>query len=339
MNSRLKSVLKFLFFFGLGIFLIWISVRNLSEKDKTEIANSLRQANYNWLFLSVLIGAFSNIIRAIRWKMLLAPLNHFPKTSNTFFGVMVGYFANYAFPRLGEISRCGILTRYEKIPFEQSLGTVIVERIVDVLCFFLIAGIVFLIQFQTMFSYLKENFFEKIVVRFSGNSMLLILCLCCFIFIVIMFFVLRKKMSALLGAKAKKIIAGFTNGLRTIARVKSPFWFVFHSLFIWLCYYIMFYVCFFSLPETGNVNFNAVITSFLLGTVMVMVTPGGIGAYPLAVQGVLVFYLVSSNTGYALGWLAWICQFVSNVAFGALSLFLLPLLNKEKNASHSSIPF
>lgn len=337
MNSRLKSILKFLFFFGLGIFLIWFSVRNLTEKDKTEIGNSLKQANYFWLLLSVLIGAFSNVIRAIRWKMLLAPLNHHPKTSNTFFAVMVGYLANYAFPRLGEISRCGILTRYEKIPFEQALGTVIVERIVDVLCFLLIAGIVFLVQFETMFNFMNENLFSKISEKFSGNSTLLVASVACLIIATVLFFILRKKISAALGGKAKKIIDGFTNGLKTIAQVKSPFWFVFHSLFIWLCYYVMFYVCFFSLPETGGVKFDAVITAFLLGTVMVMVTPGGIGAYPLAVQGVLVFYLVSSNIGYALGWLAWLCQFVSNVAFGTLSLFLLPVMNKEKNASDAKI--
>jgi glycosyltransferase 2 family protein len=334
MNKKVSAVLRFLLFFGLGVFLIWLSVRNLTQKDIDEITVSLNKANYGWLIAAILIGAISNISRAMRWKQLMEPLGHHPKLSNTFFAVMVGYFANYALPRLGEVSRCGILTKYENVPFAESLGTVIVERIVDVLCLLVVILIVFLIQFDTIWAYLNENFIPGINEKLGNANGLLLIGIAFFVFASGLF-VLRKKIFGLMGSKLKKIVTGFADGIKSISKLKSPALFVFHSVFIWVCYYFMLHVSFLSIPETSNLGADAVSTAFILGTIMVAVTPGGIGAYPIAIQGVLLLYAVSGNIGYAVGWLAWLCQFVSNVFFGSLSLILLPVLNKDGNENKS----
>lgn len=332
MNKNVKAAIRFIIFFGLGIFLIWLSVKNLTQKDIDEIKASLNRANYTWLFVAVIIGAISNVSRAMRWKQLLQPLNQNPKLSNTFFAVMVGYFANYAVPRLGEVTRCGILARYDKVPFAESLGTVIVERIIDVICFLLFVAIVFLIQFETIWGYLKENFLPGMNGKQDGSG-ILVFVLIAVVATGVLVFVFRKKILSLFGDKVKKMITGFVDGIKAIAKVKSPALFIAHSVFIWLCYYVMLHVTFWSITETSSLGVDAVATAFILGTVMIMVTPGGIGAYPIAIQGVLTMYAVNTNVGYAVGWLAWLCQFVSNVFFGALSLILLPLLNKENNAA------
>lgn len=330
MNKKFSAALRFTIFFGLGIFLIWLSVKNLTQKDIDEIKSSLGRANYFWLVVAVLIGALSNVSRAMRWKQLLEPLNHNPKLSNTFFAVMVGYFANYALPRLGEVTRCGILARYDKVPFAESLGTVIVERIVDVICFFVAVGIVFLVQFDTIWGYLNDNFLPGMSKK-ESNSKTLLFAIGAFVVVAIGAFVYRKLIMQLMGEKILAVLTKFTNGIKSIAKLKSPLVFIAHSVFIWLCYYVMLHVSFWSISETSSLGFEAVATAFILGTLMVMVTPGGIGAYPIAIQGVLSLYAVNANIGYAVGWLAWLCQFVSNVFFGALSLILLPLLNKDND--------
>ena len=330
MNKQVSNILKFLLFLGIGIFLIWLSVQNLTEENKKQIYDALHHADYTWIVISIFVGMLSHVSRAIRWKMLLAPLGHNPKTSNTFFAVMVGYFGNYAIPRLGEVSRCGILTRYEKIPFAESFGTVIVERIVDVICFFILVIIVLLVQFNKISSYLSENLFPAFSEKISNSSTLLFILLGAGIVFLILFFVFRNKIKG----KLKNLISGFTEGLKTIRKLKSSWLFILHSLFIWFIYYAMLHLCFLCLGETKNLSFGAAITTLLVATLTVMVTPGGLGAYPIAVASILSIYGVEADTvGIAIGWLVWLSQFVAIVFFGLLSLVLLPILNKNSDGT------
>ena len=144
-NNRVATFIKFLLFLGLGIVIIWLSLHGLTPDEKTQILHSFRIADYNWVILTISMGIFSHFLRALRWKLFFEPMGYNPSLKNTFFAVMVGYFANMAFPRLGEVTRCGILTRYEKIPFNKSFGTVITERTIDMIIFILL----FIILSQT----------------------------------------------------------------------------------------------------------------------------------------------------------------------------------------------
>ena len=138
MKDKILNTAKFLFFLGIGIGLIWLVVKDLTEKDKEEIYKSFREANYWWIIVTILLGFLSNVSRAIRWKMLMKPLGHSPRLDNTVYAIFIGYMANYALPRLGEVTRCGILNRYDKVPMNELLGTVLAERAIDMLCLILI---------------------------------------------------------------------------------------------------------------------------------------------------------------------------------------------------------
>jgi len=243
---------------------------------------------------------------------------------------MVGYFANYAIPRLGEVSRCGILTRYEKIPFAEAFGTVIVERIIDVVCFLILVVIVLLVQFSTISFYLTEKLWPSLSEKISNSGTLLFILLGLGIVFLILFFVFRNKIKG----KMKNLMIGFIEGLKTIRKLKSPWLFIFHSVFIWFIYYAMLHLCFFCLDETKNLGFSCAITTLLVATLTVMVTPGGLGAYPIAVASILSIYAINADTiGIAIGWLVWLSQFVAIVFFGLLSLVLLPILNKDTDGT------
>ena len=331
MSKKVSTLLKFLLFFGIGILLIWLSVRGFTEKDKTDFYDAFHRADYTWIILSIVVGMFSHLIRAIRWKMLMEPIGYKPKTSNAFFAVMVAYLANYAIPRLGEVSRCEVLRRYEKIPFAESFGTVIVERIVDTLCFFILVVLVFFLQFDQIWHYLNDRFFPGLSQKFDNYRTLFYIIAAISGFGLLLLIILRRRIFGMMNEKTRKLWNGFKEGLSAIKRLRSPWLFVFHSFFIWFIYYAMLHLCFLCLGETSDLGVRCALTTLLFGTLTVIVTPGGLGAYPLAVGALLFFiYGVDESVGKAVGWLVWSSQFIAIVIFGSVSLVLLPILNKEK---------
>ena len=148
MKKQTNNILKFICFLGLGVLLVWLTVKDITKQQQEDILVSIQKANYSFIGLSFLVGIFSHYVRAVRWKILLAPLGYQPKTSNTFFAVMVGYLVNLAVPRLGEVSRCGMLNSYEKIPFTEGFGSVIAERALDLVCLVLIFFITLFLEFD-----------------------------------------------------------------------------------------------------------------------------------------------------------------------------------------------
>jgi len=161
------TILKFVIFLGLGILIIWLSLKDLTEVEKHEIVKAFRTANYNWVILGIVIGIGSHIVRALRWMMFMKPMGYNPSLKNSFYAVMIGYLANLAFPRLGEVTRCGILTKYEKIPFNRSLGTVITERAIDMLIFFSLFALMIVTQIGTIRGYLDDTIYPKLVEKFG----------------------------------------------------------------------------------------------------------------------------------------------------------------------------
>jgi uncharacterized protein (TIRG00374 family) len=333
LNKKLLGTLKILLFFGLGIFLVWLSVRGFTKEQWASIYKAVREADYFWVIISLVFGVLAHLSRAIRWKMLLEPLGHHPRVMNTFCGVAIGYMANYAFPRLGEVTRCGALTRYEKIPFEESFGTVIAERIIDVITMLLIFVFTLLLEFNEIYGQVNIMIFHPAAEKFgklSQNKPLFYGLIAIAVIGAIALFVLRKKIGSLVTGKMSKVLHGFAEGLRSVRKVKKPWLFIAHSLFIWLMYYAMVHVMFNSFAETSHLGVKAALAVLMFGTFGVIFTPGGIGAYPLIVTQVLLsLYMVPEEMGTAFGWVAWTSQFVLILLLGVLSMVLLPLANRD----------
>jgi uncharacterized protein (TIRG00374 family) len=326
------NILKILFFLGLGILLIWLALRKTTEEELANIKISLLNADYFWISLSIVITGLSHFFRALRWKLLLDPLGYKPKTSNTFFAVMVGYLANFAIHRMGEVTRCGLLTTYEKVPFTTGFGSVISERALDVVCLLLIFFTALGIEFDRISGIANDLVFNTVSEKFHAlmqKQTFVIIAGVSLLVIAIAFFYFRKKIQALFSTKAKGIFIGIWNGLISIKNVNKPFLFILHTVLIWTMYVLQVYVCFFAFPETANLSIMVAVVIVVFGSLGVMATPGGTGAYQLIVIQILTsIYLISYTSSFAFAWAVWTSQFVFIVFTGFLSLILLALLNK-----------
>ena len=332
LRSKLVTFIKFVFFLGLGIFIIWLSIRNLTSTERGEIIHSIRIANYNWVFLAIVLGILSHVLRTLRWMIFFEPMGYHPSFKNTFYAVMVGYFANMAFPRLGEVTRCGILAKYEKIPFNKSFGTVVTERALDMIIFILLFMLMVFTQIGTLHDYLDKNVYPGLQGKFIHpfSNPIILLSLAGFLAIVIiLFFILRKKIvNSKLWHKILNLVFGFWEGFKSLSQIRKPVLFVFYSIAIWLLYFLMVYICFFCFASTSYLTPGAGLSSLVLGSIGIMITPGGIGLYPAIIQETLLLYGLSRTTGLALGWIAWTAQTVMILIVGTFSLVMLSF-NRE----------
>jgi glycosyltransferase 2 family protein len=343
LNPKLKNVIRFTIFLGIGIFFIWIFLRNLTPDQKKEIINSMSNANYWWIGLAIPLGILSHYVRAIRWKMLIETMGYKPSNSNMFFAVITGYFANLALPRLGEVSRCTVLTKYEDVPFQKSFGTVITERALDFILFVFLFFLNLALQAGRLSGYINENVYKplqaKLHLSYNLSGSILIITIAFIVVFGIIFLVFRKKIIAnKFYLKIKEIVLGLVEGMKSLLNVSNLWLFGFYTFSIWALYLLMAYIVFFSIPDTSNLGFGAGFAVLVFGSVGFMVVQGGIGLYPAIVAETLVLYGVASVKGYALGWLIWTSQNITIVLVGIVSLILLPLLNNRKNVEVRSNP-
>jgi uncharacterized protein (TIRG00374 family) len=332
LRSQFLTLIKFVFFLGLGILIIWLSIRNLTLAEKDEIIHSFRIANYNWVFLAIILGILSHVFRTLRWMIFFEPMGYHPSFKITFYAVMVGYFANMAFPRLGEVTRCGILAKYEKIPFNKSFGTVVTERALDLIIFFLLFLLTIFTQIGTLHDYLNNHVYPGLQGKFIhpfSNPLFLIGIAGVFALVILLFILFRKKIiNSKFYHKIVSLVHGFWEGFKSLSQIRKPVLFVFYSLAIWFLYFMMVYVCFFCFASTSTLSPGAGLSSLVLGTIGIMITPGGIGLYPAIIQETLLLYGLSRATGLALGWISWTAQTAMIFIVGSLSLILLTFNKK-----------
>ncbi len=331
MLKKLKAVFQYLFFLGLGIFLIWWSLKGLTTTDIQQISTALSKGNFTLIIPSLLIMLVGHWLRALRWRLIMEPLGYAPSKLNTFFAVMVGYLANQAVPRLGEVLKCSTLTKYEKIPLDKLLGTVILERTVDTICL-LIVFVLALATQPNLYQNILQTFFEK---QDSGNShtffTLLIVASVLAILAIVLFIVFSKKKTTGLVAKVKNISVHIWQGFIAIKSLKRPWLFIFQSLAIWFIYALSVYVGFMMLQETQQYGMAEALTVLSAGTLAMAATPGGIGAYAFLVQKTMFIYHLNGGVGLALGWILWLMQVFVVLTIGGLSLLGLPIYNRKKN--------
>ena len=333
MQKRLISLLKFGVFFGLGIFLVWWSVHKLSDKDYAEFINALKTANYYLLIPVFFILIASHLSRAVRWKILMNAMGYNPRLSNTFSAVMVGYLANFAFPRLGEVLKCTILGKYEKVPPDKLVGTILVERAVDLISFLIIIIISLLTQAKVVGAFAKEKLDTYF---FSQNKEIAIIKLIGVILIIlaaifILKFIFKKYLHIKLVQRIKNIFIGIKVGLLSVRNLQNKWLFILHSIFIWACYLGGTYIGFFAIKETSVLPLLAAFPVLVFGTVATMITPGGIGLYPVFLMEAMLLYKVPESFGTANGWLQWSAQFIITLVVGFICLLILPYINKPKN--------
>ncbi len=343
MNPKLKNVIRFTVFLGIGIFFIWIFLRNLTPDQKKEIFNSMGNANYWWIALAIPLGILSHYARAMRWKMLIETMGYKPGNTNMFFAVITGYFANLALPRLGEVSRCTVLTKYENVPFNKSFGTVITERALDFIIFVILFFVNLALQAERLSGYIDEKIYKPLQAKFhityNLTGTLTILMVVFAVVCTLIFLIFRKQILAnKIYLKIKEVILGFVEGMKSLIKVRNLWLFGFYTFSIWALYLLMAYIVFFSIPASSGVGLDAGLAVLVFGSVGFMVVQGGIGLYPAIVAETLVLYGVASAQGYALGWLIWTSQNLTIVLVGIISLVLLPLLNNHKNVEVSVNP-
>jgi len=334
-RTLLKTV-NFFFFLALGLLLLYLAFRDANLKDLVE---DLKKANYFWIILSLFFALIGYASRAYRWRLLIEPLNYKPSFKNVFHALMFGYFANLAFPRIGEISRCAALTKSDKIPMDSLIGTVLIERAIDVVVLLSLLLVIFVAKIESFGLFIKENLFiplyQKVIhtVDFSIYYWIGILVLVGGSVFLIYFF--RKKFKRVkIVIKIRKLIRGVVSGVKTVTKMRSRSVFLLHTVIIWIMYFLMTYVAVFSIPATQSLTpIDGLFLLVIGGLGMSAPVQGGIGAFHWIISSGLTLYGISKTDGLVLATILHESQVVMVLVLGiiaVITLFLIPR-SKSKN--------
>ncbi len=316
-KSTVFQFLKVIFFLGIGAFSIWWFLQKLNSEQKHEIVLSFGRAKYGWLVLSMFVGLISHYIRALRWNMLIHPLGYKPAVKDAFASVASAYIGNFIIPRFGEVLRCYVLKRTSGVPLTALLGTVIVERVIDMLIF-LILFILGLYVFLRQLTGVATGYLSDFLGGFTSGKIIILLGVGLIIVAILIFmYVFRGKLSTkpVIG-KIFSFLRTFRDGLFSLLRIKKWPLFILYTILIWICYLMMTWLCFMALEETMHLSLVAAFASLTFGTIGIIVVQGGIGVYPAIVAETLVIFGISTSIGYAIGWITWFAQTVILLLMG-----------------------
>lgn len=299
------------------------------DQDLKHIKSILtNDVNYFWIVVSLLLGLLSHVSRTIRWNLMIEALGRKPRMLNTFLAVMVGYLMNLALPRMGEISRCGVLSRYEKISFSKLVGTVVLERLIDVIMLLLLLLLTVITQFGQVLEFLHNN--PEVNNKLQKVIYSPVLIGSIFLFLLILLLSRHKIRQSSLVKKVMGFVGQFVEGFRSIRKMNKKGAFIFHSVFIWVLYYLMLYCVFFSFGFTSHLPALAGLTVFVLGSFgMVAPVQGGIGAWHFMVIEGLALYGVDRADGKVFALLAHGSTTIMLIVLGLISLLLLPFVNER----------
>lgn len=299
----------------LGVFLVWYSLAKISIPV---LLGYFKNADYFWVGLGVFLGILSHLSRAYRWKFMIEPMGYNLRFPNSIMAVFTTYLINYTIPRAGEVSRATILTNYEGVPFEKGFGTIIAERVADLLVMLCIISITLVLEFDIIYDFLYTNI---------DPTKLILLGLVA-LAILIIGYQLFKKSNHPFVLKIKTLLSGLIEGVSSILKMKKKWAFLAHTLFIWIMYVLMFYVTSFSLAETSQLPFSAILLGFISASFSIAATNGGIGSYPLAIFAAFSIFGVPEDPSIAFGWIMWTSQTLMVILLGGLSLLFLPIYNR-----------
>lgn len=336
MKKPVVTILQYVFFLGLGILFVWLSVRQINQQQWEEIKGALQSSRKGLIIPVCVMLLLSHYSRALRWRILMEPMGYQPSIFNTFAAVMIGYLVNAGVPRLGEVVKCTILARYEKVRADRLVGTIVMERAVDVVCLFVVFVSALIFQGEIIGDYVSSllgSFFQNktgnisfIKIIFTTGGFLL--------FLLFLYLILKRFGHIDAIGKIKNITKGILHGLQSIRFIKHKGWFLFHTLLIWFLYLGSTVIGIYALQETAHLGIGGGLTTLAVGSVGMVLTPGGIGAYPLLVSKLMGLYGLNEATiGNALGWLLWTVQTIIIVFGGLLFTALFSFYNKNKKPS------
>jgi len=344
----LKRTVQFFVFLGLAVLFSWLSIKGFiadpekMEKFKNSVIAVFNLKSLFFVFLSMVCGVVAHYFRALRNILLIEPLGYQVRKSTAFYSVMTCYLGNLAFPRLGEVLRCTFLQRYDKVPFQKSLGTVVVERVFDLLIFALLFILIIFLNKELLVDLrINENsditLGESLYEKWSALWKMKYIILCILIGLVALFMVFRRLKAthqsnpnqSKIIIKIKNIVIELWQSLISIKNLKHPFLFILYTIFIWLFYYFGVYLCFFAFDFLYHLGFMPAFVVLILGSIAFMVAQGGIGAYPLIVAGVLSLYGVGYENGTAAGWVGWGAQTIMILIVGCTTFILASYLKIE----------
>jgi uncharacterized protein (TIRG00374 family) len=302
------------------VYLTIYTYHKFSPQQLLEIKGYFQEADYKYIVLALLIAIVGNMSRAFRWKYSLDHLGYPTTFATNYMAINICYLLNLTVPKSGEISRAVILKKYNNIPFDKGFGTIVAERIVDLMVLLVFIFTAFILQFSVVKSFILDKIpVEKawiagLIVTVGGLA------------IVALFRFSKSKWIE----KIKLKLAGLREGISTLLYMKNKGWYALHTLFIWSSYVLMFYVTLFALPQTSSITFGAVVTAFVVGSIAIAFTNSGFGSYPFMIAKILALYGISETAGNAFGWIVWSSQMFLVVLLGLLSFLFLPLVNRSR---------
>jgi glycosyltransferase 2 family protein len=325
LKKSVSKSLQILLPLALGIYLIIFFYAKFTPEQWDELVFHLTHAHYGFVVLAVLMSALSHLIRAYRWTFLLEPMGYSPRLLNSFLAVSIAYLMNLFIPKSGEVSRAVVLDRYEKVPFEKGFGTIISERVVDLIFLLFFTALAVILQFQALSDYVQQLIPIRKILILLGISLLAL----------VSFYLFLKYSGGTFSTKIKAFAKGLKEGVFSILKMRQKLAFLITSLLIWGLYLLSFFTATQALPETAQIDFGTVIITFVVGSFTFAFTNSGVGYYPLAIAGILFIFGIPETVGSALGWIVWTSNILYIILFGVLSFVLLPLVNKKNKEAQS----
>lgn len=301
----------------LGVVLVWYS---LSQISISKLIQYFKDADYFWIVIGVICGVLSHLSRAYRWLFIAEPLGYNPKLVNSFMSVYSAYLINLTIPRAGEVARASILANYENIPFEKGFGTIVAERVADTIMLLLVVALAFVLKFEFIYSFFAGKF----------NSSTLIIGASVGVVFVVLLYVIIIRSGSKIALKIKEFIGGLIEGALSVFKMKKKWPFIFHTIFIWVMYLLMFYITTFALPEIEHIPLAAILIGFILASFSIAATNGGIGSFPEAVVIAFGLFSIAEDPSRAFGWIMWSTQTLIIIILGGVSLIYLPIYNRKK---------
>lgn len=328
MKKVIYSIIKVFFSLLLGDAILYWTYRDFDWAKVEQVL--LHEMDYGWMAVSLAFGVMSHVLRGWRWKLALEPIGEHPRSVNCVNAIFVSYAANLVIPRIGELSRCAVISRYDGVSFSKSVGTVVTERLIDMACALLITGVVLISQMNVFGSFFQETGtdFHSIGDKFaSANLYILLLCL---LAICLLVYLLLKRL-AILG-RVKGTMKNIWEGIMSLRKVKNPPLYLFYTIAIWVCYILHFYLTFYCFDFTVNLGFVAGMVMFVVGSIAVVVpTPNGAGPWHFAVISMMVLYGVGREEAGIFALLVHGIQTLLIILLGIYGMAALPFTNKTNS--------
>ncbi len=329
MNKKLISTIKYSIFFAIGILLIYLVFK---DADLEKMYNDLKSADYKWMILSFVMGYAAYISRGYRWLQLLEPMGYKPKAINAINSVAITYFTNLALPRAGEVARATSLNQSEDIPVDKLLGTIVIERIIDMLFLLSLMILTVIIRYEDLISFFESAMSQEGVATSGEGSSFLIYFGITITALIFVAFLLRNSIKqTTIYDKIRAFLSGIKEGIKTVKHMKNKGAFIAHSFFIWIMYYLMVYVVFFAMPETSNLTVSDGVFIMAVGSLgMIAPVPGGIGAYHGAVMLGLFLLGIPKEIGLSFAVIVHTTQTLVAIISGPIAIFMTSIAKGKK---------